>query len=341
MARQPRIIFKAITRMEPLNVILVGPSGVGKTSLLTAMYDQLSAEIEKLPGCSFSTDDAVTASLLDDRRRELELHASADGMKVQPGGIKMTGGERDFVFRIGSGGGEEGILRFIDLPGGWYTGSGNHSRAEVLLREADVSLLVLDATALMASPEDGQSIGRYNNAVNAPNLIFEAYKRTLKDKSGGHAVVLALVRAETYIAEGRAEELFQAAERANGKLINFLKKKNIPVLACAVQTMGSLRLLRVQEKEGVPTFQFYRVQGRRYSPADCDVPLRFALKIILEDLRANAEARKRDADRLLNHIKEFIGLDNDLRRATHSCIRLDQLFETISNRLGREKMRIL
>jgi hypothetical protein len=326
--------------MDPLKVILVGPSGVGKTSLLTAMYDQLTAEIEKLPGCSFDTADAVTASMLDERRQELERHASAEGMKVEVGGISPTAQERDFVFRIAAGGaGEQGELRFIDLPGGWYMGKGDHQRADELLREAHVSLLVLDATALMASPEEGQTIGRYNNAVNAPRVIFEAYKRTLKDADNGHAVVIALVRAESYLQEGRAEDLYEAAIASNRKLIDFLKKRNIPVLACAVQTMGSLRLLRVQEKAGAAVFQFYRVQGRRYSPVDCDVPLRFTLKLILDELRNEAEARKIEADGFLNRVLNFFDIENDLKKATLSCVRLEQLFATISSRLGKGKIR--
>lgn len=323
--------------IPPITIAMVGPRGVGKTSLLAAMYRELDAELEKLH-CTLVTSPGPTQEHILSRQQELE-NIAVGGGKITVNaadGVDGTAEQREYTFHldVSHGGDPELVLRFVDLPGGWYTGQGNFGQADELLGNAHVSLLAVDATALVEGASQSGP-GKYHNQINAPKHIREAYKRALSRLNEDHVVVLTLIRAETYLQKNpnREAELFQRAQEAYCDLASSLAQNRIsqvPIYACAVETVGSLIFNRFSEINGAPVAEFYRQQGRGYSPSRCAEPLRLALRFGLQ--KAMDEAFKDIAKKrtFFNWLRKTFGGKDEHAEAKRKADAIRSVFDKIN-----------
>jgi GTPase SAR1 family protein len=316
---------------------MVGPRGVGKTSLLAAMYGELKTELKKA-GCSFMMEAGPTNRAINERLRELKRVASGSGVKIQTGeGIDATAQEETFTFHldVGDGGEPEATLEFIDLPGGWYTATGDYQRADEVLANSHVSFLAVDATALMESPTKvNQDLGKYHDDINAPDYIQNAYERVkLKDT---HTVVLTLIRAETYIKKGKLPALIRKTQQAYSGLAEILNRNGVHLIGCYVETVGSLYFNAFNEKEGVVSSEFVRDPKKGYSPCRCAVPLRIAA---LASLRAALDSAYMDLlkeDTFFAKILEIFGLGEALRKAREKYHRVYEAFDSLAQGINED-----
>jgi len=297
-------------------IVMVGPRGVGKTSLLAAMYGELKAELKKA-GCSFMMEAGPTDRAINERLRELKRVASGSGAKIQTGeGIDATAQEETFTFHldVGDGGEPEATLEFIDLPGGWYTATGDYKRADQVLANSHVSFLAVDATALMESPTKvNQDLGKYHEDINAPDYIQNAYERVkLKDS---HTVVLTLIRAETYIKKGKLPALIRKTQQAYSGLAEILNRKGVSLIGCYVETVGSLYFNAFTERDGVVSSEFARDPKKGYSPNRCSVPLRIAVGRAFQFALDKASEDVVREDGPFAALFTYFGFDTDLKRA--------------------------
>lgn len=274
--------------MNTLDVVMVGPRSVGKTSLLAGMYREMRGEVDKLD-CTL-WQDAPTAGFLNERRHELEELATGEG-KVVTGevGIKNNADSRAFTFGFVLNGDKRPTLSlcFTDLPGGWYGGSGNYQEADALLAKAAFSLIAVDATALME--ERGKSgPGRYNNQINQPDVIHQCYLRSKESlKENKHRALFVLIRAESYVDPQEKKLMFTLLREAYADLIADFNKHGIKAAATAVETVGGLRFHSFNTTNGSATGKFVRKKGHKYAPKDCEVPFRWVLHIAAERALAN------------------------------------------------------
>lgn len=269
---------------------MVGPSGVGKTSLLAAMGDEFTDVVTRL-GCQFSIDGEKRNQL---HNQLLELQAIASGKKLKISndvGIKPNIDAREYDFHITvpwkNGKKNETMnipLRFIDLPGEWYQGLGNSQKANHILSQADVALWCVDATALM------ENDGEYNDHINQPSVICgslyagEFFKgqpiiKGVPDMCLNPVIHFVLMRAESYIHD--MEKLKQRMQAKYGKYMGQLKgvNKQTEFLCSAVQTVGNVIFFSWENEDTLrPQAVFMRNTERGgYSPAGCVYPLGLAV----------------------------------------------------------------
>ncbi|MDR2440687.1 MAG: 50S ribosome-binding GTPase [Planctomycetaceae bacterium] len=316
-----------------LKITMVGPSRVGKTSLLAAMYKELERELSEL-GATF-VPDARTQPVITQRRTELQTLGSGHNLDVSNiVSIQGTQDKREYDFilsvKLENSRTEKLEVRFIDMPGGWYKGN---QRADTELAESNVSIWVVDATALMEQPEEETDIGRYHTIINDPETIYNAYQRAFEDKHTDHLIVMCLVRAESYVREDRQYEMYKRLEKSYVPLLRQLKRQT-PTLntveACYVETVGSVIFQTFRKTKDVllPYATFRKIQNKTYSPSGCAKPLRSVIAYALEQslvakiIEVNKTVKRIDiaienvkaADTLWNNFWGIWGFETDLTK---------------------------
>lgn len=319
-------------------ITMVGPTGVGKTSLLAAMYKELEAELQKC-GCTLSQEGGPSQRAINDQLKELKKLANGSGVKVQVGeGIDGSQQERRYAFHldVGDGGEPEATLEFVDLPGGWYTGTGDFERADQLLGESHVSFLAVDATALMERQSSSSGgLGKYHEDINAPLDIKDSYKRV--SFQDGHMVILVLIRAETYVKSGAVNVLLDKAQVAYKELAKVLEIKKIPLYACYVETVGSLTFNSFTEHEdGKIESNFLRNPSIGYKPSRCAVPLRIAAGKALIGALDEAIMMVEKEGGLIADILTTLGFDTALKKAREKYNRVYQAFRMLAGSIDED-----
>ena len=137
--------------MKTINITMLGPRGVGKTSMLAVLYDQFKKVDDSGLVITHGNND-VSSRILKERLRELKTRMDFSGEK--PGaGLEGTSEERVFDFKMGLiGKSPELMLRFHDYPGGWI--SDNASAIESKVRQSHVVIVAIDAVALWQKTEN-------------------------------------------------------------------------------------------------------------------------------------------------------------------------------------------
>ena len=285
-----------MTTPHQINILMVGATKVGKTSLLAAMTEQMEAEARDI-GCSFVAPGETGTALIQ-KRRQLKALVDHAGMTDRPEeSIDGTPARFDYRFVVDvdppARNGPEFELRLTDLPGGWFT---SHSdEAQKVFRESHMSFIVVDANALLEQPVKNRC-GRYNDVINDPDQIAQFYKNAFMGKresadAPAHRAVFVLVRAESYM-RGRntsvgvqTEKMRQALTASYHELIDTLKIYGVRPQAVAIKTIGGIEFNHFEEavREGEtkpdsrprPIFRIVKDVG--YKPEFCDVPLKLAL----------------------------------------------------------------
>ncbi len=270
--------------MHELKITMLGPTGVGKTSLLTAMYEQFANNIGEVD-LQLTPDDESSATL---QERLIDLKSLLDDFEAK-GGVKSTEGEpndlRSFRFGLGRRGKQPSLqLHFQDYPGGYHLATASPERKQfvkTLLTECVAVLITIDAPALM------EVRGRWNEKFNRPQQITDLFKTAYQDLDSPRLVIFAPVRCEKYIKGGASLDLVQRIKEEYKGLFDFLTSKevesNVAVVITPVQTVGSVVFSRIEMNDGEPKFKFRKIgHDAKYSPEDSEQPLRYLLRFLLK-----------------------------------------------------------
>jgi GTPase SAR1 family protein len=333
-----------------LKITMVGPSRVGKTSLLAAMYKELERDLSEF-GATF-VPDVRTQPVITARRNELQLLGSSSNLDVSKiVSIEGTQDKREYDFilsvKLENSRTEKLEIRFIDMPGGWYKGD---SRADTELAESNVSIWVVDATALMEQPEEETDIGKYHTIINDPETIYNAYQRAFEERHTDHCIIMCLVRAESYVRKNQKSEMYHRLNKSYASLLRKLQQQTPSigtVEACYVETVGSVvfQTFRKEKNVFLPYATFRRLPNKIYSPSGCAKPLRSVIAHALsQSLKAKiAEAIEtegdiddaiecvRESETLWNHFWEFWGVETDLKKHIKEYEKLEKKHDELVN----------
>ena len=263
-----------------INMVMLGPSRVGKSSLLATM----SREISKLK----SGFELIPMDETNDRLDEA-FHNLSRVMNQEvfaPVGVHLKG-TMEFIelrFEVSFKGKKEFDLVFQDFRGGAMMHSGNDLNT---LREnvarSHVIFNVLDAVALMELDViDGDKL---NGHDRVKILLTKALKAGEK-----YLIVFVLVKCETYVktASGR-ESLVKRFEERHGSVLQLIQKlnetnKNVVALLVPAITLGCVEF---QEIDRGGNFIFVRIPHKEFKPEHVDQPLRYALSFALNHVNVN------------------------------------------------------
>ncbi|MBK4731942.1 hypothetical protein JJD41_19000 [Oxynema sp. CENA135] len=296
--------FWKSSKLPVLNVTMLGPSGVGKTSLLAAMYDQFDKVSYDL---QLKADDG-TKSVLDYRLDELKSLAGDSIVIRDENKVEPTKEDGAFNFEFGETGTYAALeIKFQDYPGEDLTNPKTIEKVKNFVRESAAVLIPIDTPALM------EQDGKYHEYINKPDVLSELFKTVYQNLDSPRLVILAPVKCEKYMEN--PSELFKTVREKYSQILGKLgSEKLLPKIAVVitpVQTVGSVIFSRIEENENQePVFHYRKRQPNDpYQPRDTEKPLkyllRFLLKLYFENRKASIFAR----------IFDFFGKNASLRNA--------------------------
>ncbi len=263
--------------LNQLKVIMFGPRGVGKTSLLATMYGEFSNLIKE---ANLQINPNQASKVLLDQRLE-DMRNLADEFELRPSPGTTT--TQRFTFEIGIRGQNPVMeLVFIDIPGGYL--SENKEYAMQLLSESDVVVVAIDTVAMT------QSRGRWHDPRNQPRQITEIFQEAYKDiknKNQRRLVIFAPVKCETIMREkdgGVKALLVNILDKYGGLFDCFagLEDGKVAAVFTPVKTLGCFIFFDLNIENGEPVFCFHKTSlGAQYSPQYGDQPLRYILRFLL------------------------------------------------------------
>ena len=295
--------------MHQLNVTMLGPRGVGKTTMLASMYERFSSAVETSLQL---TPDGESSAVLEDRLGELRSLA----LRFVAGeGVVGNQEESEFLFGLGKKNQEPSLdLRFRDFPGGWLASRGGTSEerrlVDAFVRSSHVVVVAIDAPALM------ERDGRWHELVNRPQQIADIIKRNRVPEGEGKLLLLTPIKCEKYMQTPEDAEALNARVKDGYRaLLNHTGAPELgelyTVVVTPVQTVGCVRLNSVDlGPDGEPVFRFIKAShNARYQPRDTVQPLRY---ILLYLLHLHLQQRRGG---LFGYLRELFGFNSHLHQA--------------------------
>lgn len=206
-----------VNRQTVLDIVMIGPRGVGKTSVLASLYDQFAVvvgqtnlELRALGG---------TRGLLQQYREELGDFAL--GTRDSGEGISGTEGVVEHVFELGT----KNIktpqlrLRFTDINGeliapaaGRVQDPGALAKLDAALQASSVVFVAIDSPALM------ERDGEFNERINKPKLVAEFVRDAAQGKPN-LLVVLVPLKCEKYSDKKGMTALAAKVRESYGEMV--------------------------------------------------------------------------------------------------------------------------
>ncbi|MBD2612005.1 MAG: hypothetical protein RMY62_012275 [Nostoc sp. ZfuVER08] len=312
--------------MQELQITMLGPSGVGKTTLLTAMYEQFESNIG-LTNLQLTPDDD-SAAILQDRLVELKSLIDvfeARGRTGIQGTEALAGPESLRAFRFGLGKkGEAPSLQlcFRDYPGKYHETSATSEEKQFvkeLLQNSVAVLIAIDAPALMEDPK-----GVLHEKINRPQQIKNLFNAAFQDLDSPRLVIFAPVKCEKYLKDDKsASELIDRVKKGYENLFNhFNSEKLSPLIVSAItpiQTVGSVVFSRIEfDSQNNPHFYFRKIRhDAYYNPKDSEQLLRYLLRFLL---KLHLDSRNRSWG-FFSFVRGWLSLDDYLRKAVDEFAR--------------------
>lgn len=271
---------------QPLKVTMLGPSGVGKTSMLAAMYDQFDTISQDLQ----LQADQETESILDKRLQDLKSMVG-DSIKSEEGLAGTAVDDPIFHrFQLGEIGAKPVLkIQFQDYPGGWIDTKNKDEdedkdkikKVKTLIRESAAIVVPIDAARLM------EKDGKYHNKYNKPDRINDLLKTVYENLDFPRLVILAPVKCEKYMQDDPSK-LFKRVKEGYTEVLNRLNSEKllpkVAVVITPVQTVGNIIFSRIEENEDdQPMFCYRRCSpDESYQPKDTEIPLKVLLSFLVK-----------------------------------------------------------
>jgi hypothetical protein len=291
--------------MQTFQILMVGPSRVGKTSTLASMSKGLQNAVNTLQ--YHTTIPPELQKILRDFEKTLENNETftVTQQPIRTGTASNNPYEITF-FPQGSNEDRDITLQFIDVPGGWYcpptqeNPNPNYNTAKEHLSQSIISFWCIDCVSMI------EANSKYHEDRNAPDYITDFYKDVSLPK--GHRIVFVLMRAETYIRDkkrgvewlmGKGGEF----DKHYGKCINELKEtlNGVECFVTYVETLGCVQFTYYSEKDN-KVEAVYAIKGKEYDPKNCEVP---ALLAIDKSLQEATVFYENEANKILKYFNKL------------------------------------
>jgi hypothetical protein len=247
-------------KVRPFKVGLIGPTQVGKTSLVTSLLTDGQRLLENGP-VTLNAADAATRSKIAQHRNDLSGSMLAG--EFVPGALRGT--EDSFLFKLLVDPGVSGagiMLEILDFPGGWLDDLRRPPEAESRwtqclehIKQSSVLLAPIDASILMGA-QTAAEMRAIPSILTVATLVDVARdwatERAVRNDEPG-LLVLCPVKCESYFADngGRRDasaQLLQMVRKVYREVIEAVHGEAPEVLIryCPVDTIGCVEVQRVE-----------------------------------------------------------------------------------------------
>ena len=237
-----------IPELPAWNVTMLGPSRVGKTSLLTALQVAANDYFAGTP-VRVEPEDEITRRAFADNNATMLGELTARRFSPQMSG---TVTEQDYGLVVSGGVDTHHLtLRFKDYPGG-YLSTEKSSRVSELLADSPTVIIPIDATLIMeAGTDHGQAIVK---GLCLPEVEEQVryWAKNRKQNGDPTRLLLVPVKCESYFNDngGRYDDsakLFKRVQQHYGRIVKVYQEEsdNGPLLYAPVDTIGPINIMDV------------------------------------------------------------------------------------------------
>jgi len=276
---------------EEITLMLMGPEGVGKTSVLAVTYHitqnkEIADGFSIIPGqdTMITLQDAYTKLhdvINKPSYQDLTSIFQLEGTRVM--------GERKFDFYFHQK--ELLKLRFWDIPGGYMKIPENHPEYKLfqkVLLSAHVFINVLDTVALMEGDE------AYFQERATPMIAQTFLQRFQKENPGKPCLILfVLTKAEKWLRTGEGvKELTDTFNKRYSVVIKLLSNQNSMMtgVLIPIKTLGCVEFVRCAKGgDGVKRPVFERKPNILCEPEHVEQILYHILSFSLSSLKLNKD----------------------------------------------------
>jgi len=320
-------------KIEPprltMRVCMLGARGVGKTSVITSMYNSQKAAVSGTNLFLVASGD--TQTILERKKSQLKgifQGVHMENSLVTESGLPGDSGESLFIFTYGMNSERINIdLEIRDYPGEYL-----RTEPETVanyIQQADAVIVAIDTPCMM---EQG---GRYHEGKNRPGLVMDFLMKNLSSESE-KLVLMVPLKCEKYYRDGSIDQVTQQVRTSYAPLLEHLKgqkndatgKKNVCCAIAPIQTLGGVvfdsferecgRIRELTSKEGAPLparicYRFTATNAE-YMPKYCEQPLYYLLAFVAKQYQKAQEqqshggilGRLREALRLIPNVDAFL-----------------------------------
>lgn len=244
---------------------LVGPSRVGKTSLITALLDDAQNLLKGMPVRVVPADNATTTRINDNRNVML---GAIMAREFDAAALASTGEPQLFNIMLDAGGNtSESGLRFsiLDYPGLWLSSPDRVPAAfeedwkfsRNFMGESTVLLVPIDAAVLMEAvgPRERAMVPRLLDIAAVADVVTEWAKERNQRESVSEPAVLVLcpLKCESYFSDNggttnRSADLLERVKVVYGDIVQSARDeaadRAIQVLYAPIDTYGCVEIVR-------------------------------------------------------------------------------------------------
>ena len=284
------------TKIAPtmdMKVCMMGPRGVGKTTILTAIFNDTKESLGSTTGLHLTAENATLSELTDREHYLNSVFAERASMSDRPSaGLAASSTVTTFDFHFGLKGKDPRInLELKDFPGEFVVDYPEDVMS--FIKESTAVFIAIDTPHLM------EHDGAFNDVKNKPAAITEFFKRVLPELGDERLVLLIPLKCERYFYENRMEEVADRVKESYSELIQVFKEsKNIACAITPILTLGDVEYDKMLcDGEGVvklnefgtPERVDYRFRGDnpKYRPAFCIQPLYYLLSFLAAQYTRN------------------------------------------------------
>lgn len=289
-----------------LNVCMLGARGVGKTTVLTAIFDETRGA-KGLAGTSkiVVTPKADTRKILANRKDEL-LEIFDEKRIFSNGGIKATPGASPYYFEFGILGQQPCVdLNITDFPGEFL-----HTDPDFVnksLAESSAIMIAIDTPYLME--EDG----KHNDVKNQVSLIYNYLKDNLKEITDSKLIMFVPLKCEKYFYQRKMQEVKEQIVKHYADIIELYKTNDkVSMVITPILTLGDVEFSHFEPGEEFP-IAIYKFRGEfpKFSPRFCTQPVYYLLSFTVNRYMENRDSAN-FWGKILQAIIEFFKKHEDL-----------------------------
>lgn len=314
-------LFRPRITKVPMKICMMGPRAVGKTTVLTAIFNESKKSFAGSNLVLHAAGD--TGARLSKQSKKLNaIFAYLDmsvGEKDRPeSGLDATAYVSTFDFEFGIIGKEPRVdLQVKDFPGEYI-----QNKPEIVsgfIKESVAIIIAIDTPHLM------EKSGKFNEVKNRVKEISDFMQTAIETTDSEKLVMLVPLKCEKYFNENRMPEVLERIKAEYSQMIDcFSKSGKVACSVTPIKTLGDVEFddfsyingdVRL-DRDGTPanvSYRFSSTPGNKpqYKPRFCAQPLYHVLSFVAVQYKRN-KANRGFIDRLLQRYSELFDSDEPL-----------------------------